>query len=474
MKRIRTLLKIQFLLIFFTFVTGYQLVLSQQTDDQGYFHTQRDLVSKVNQSVVQIVVEKFGRPSGFESSNNVVLTRNLSNGSGVIVSDDGHIVTNLHVVDEAETVQVVLPYPAVEDVEDGSILSPGGNMLVADVIGSDRETDIAVLKIEGEGYNSLEFGNSEELYTGDYVFAFGSPMGLEKSVSMGIVSAKARQLRENDPMIYIQTDATINPGNSGGPLVNFKGEIIGINTLNLSQSGGSEGLGFAAPSHIVESIYNQIVENGKVKRGVIGIRPQTVKPRMAQAMELPAQYRVIMGDVIPGSPADFAGIKTGDIVLKLDGKVIENARQLNVNIYGKPIGSSVELEIRRDGRTLSLPVRVTERQDREAQLLDLVDMEKNFIARIGVLAVGLTTEIREIMPPLRKRGGVLVAASNGKSAAMGNALRPGDIIYSVNGKDMTSFKEFYTVFDTLKKSEYIVMQIQRGNSMKYVTHKLLD
>jgi len=420
------------------------------------------------------VVEKFGRPSGFESSNNVVLTRNLSNGSGVIVRDDGHIVTNLHVIDEAETVQVVLPYPAVEDVEDGSILSPSGNMLVADVIGSDRETDIAVLKIEGEGYNSLEFGNSEELYTGDYVFAFGSPMGLEKSVSMGIVSAKARQLRENDPMIYIQTDATINPGNSGGPLVNFKGEIIGINTLNLSQSGGSEGLGFAAPSHIVESIYNQIVEHGKVKRGVIGIRPQTVKPRMAQAMELPAQYRVIMGDVIPGSPADFAGIKTGDIVLKLDGKVIENARQLNVNIYGKPIGSSVELEIRRGGRTLSQPVRVTERQDREAQLLDLVDMEKNFIARIGVLAVGLTTEIREIMPPLRKRGGVLVAASNGKSAAMGDALRPGDIIYSVNGKDMTSFKEFYTVFDTLKKSEYIVMQIQRGNSMMYVTHKLLD
>ena len=467
-------MKFQFLLIFFTLVTGYQFVLSQQTDDQGYFHTQRDLVSKVNQSVVQIVVEKFGRPSGFESSNNVVLTRNLSNGSGVIVRDDGHIVTNLHVIDEAETVQVVLPYPAVEDVEDGSILSPSGNMLVADVIGSDRETDIAVLKIEGEGYNSLEFGNSEELYTGDYVFAFGSPMGLEKSVSMGIVSAKARQLRENDPMIYIQTDATINPGNSGGPLVNFKGEIIGINTLNLSQSGGSEGLGFAAPSHIVESIYNQIVEHGKVKRGVIGIRPQTVKPRMAQAMELPAQYRVIMGDVIPGSPADFAGIKTGDIVLKLDGKVIENARQLNVNIYGKPIGSSVELEIRRGGRTLSQPVRVTERQDREAQLLDLVDMEKNFIARIGVLAVGLTTEIREIMPPLRKRGGVLVAASNGKSAAMGDALRPGDIIYSVNGKDMTSFKEFYTVFDTLKKSEYIVMQIQRGNSMMYVTHKLLD
>lgn len=467
-------MKFQFLLIFFTLLTGYQHVLSQQTDDHGYFHTQRDLVSKVNQSVVQIVVEKFGRPSGFESSNNVVLTRNLSNGSGVIVSEDGHIVTNLHVIDEAETVQVVLPYPAVEDIEDGSILSPGGNMLVADVIGSDRETDIAVLKIEGEGYNSLEFGNSEELYTGDYVFAFGSPMGLEKSVSMGIVSAKARQLRENDPMIYIQTDATINPGNSGGPLVNFKGEIIGINTLNLSQSGGSEGLGFAAPSHIVESIYNQIVEHGKVKRGVIGIRPQTVTPRMSQAMELPAQYRVIMGDVIPGSPADFAGIKTGDIVLKLDGKVIENARQLNVNIYGKPIGSSVELEIRRDGRTLALPVRVTERQDREAQLLDLVDMEKNFIARIGVLAVGLTTEIREIMPPLRKRGGVLVAASNGKSAAMGDALRPGDIIYSVNGKDMTSFKEFYTVFDTLKKSEYIVMQIQRGNSMMYVTHKLLD
>lgn len=474
MKRLKRVLKFPFFVILFTLITGVELLLSQQTDEQGYFHTQRDLVSKVNQSVVQIVVEKFGRPSGFESSNNVVLTRNLSNGSGVIVSDDGYIVTNLHVIDEAETVQVILPYPAAEEVEEGSILSPRGNMLVAEVVGSDRETDIAVLKIEGEGYKFLDFGNSEELYTGDYVFAFGSPMGLEKSVSMGIVSAKARQFRENDPMIYIQTDATINPGNSGGPLVNFKGKIVGINTLNLSQSGGSEGLGFAAPSHIVESIYDQIVENGSVKRGVIGIRPQTLTPRMTQAMDLPAHYRVILGDVMPGSPADYAGLKTGDIVLRMDGKIMENARQLNVNIYGKPIGTTVDLEVVRNGEIETLPVRVAQREDRETQLLDLVDMEKNFIARIGVLAVGLTTEIREMMPPLRKRGGVLVAASNGKSAAMGDALRAGDVIYAVNGQNMTSFREFYSVFDAIERNDYIVMQIQRGHSMMYVTHKMLD
>ncbi|MFU8813210.1 MAG: trypsin-like peptidase domain-containing protein [Balneolaceae bacterium] len=435
--------------------------------------SQRDLVERVNQSVVQIVVDEFGRPSRFEQSGNVIFTHNVRNGSGVIVDSDGYIITNRHVVDGAQTVQVLLPER--ENVgHDESILNPRGIMLLAEVVGVDRETDIAVLKVDATGLPTLPFGDSEEIRAGDFVFAFGSPLGLQQSVSMGIVSAKARQLREEDPMIYIQTDAPINPGNSGGPLVNVQGEVIGINTLNLSQSGGSEGLGFAAPSHIVESIYRQIRERGSVSRGVLGTYAQTVTPRLAQAMNLQQHHRVVLGDVFPGTPADFAGLQPGDVVMALDGRPMENARQLNVNIYGRDIDSRVTLTVYRNGETMDVPVRVMERPDREAEFMNLVDMERNFIAKIGVLAIGLTSDIRDMLPPLRKRGGILVAASNGKSTAMGDELQPGDVIYTVNGEDMFSYDAFYSVFEHFTAGDFIVMQIQRGNRLMYVSHRLID
>ncbi|NBC25257.1 MAG: PDZ domain-containing protein [Bacteroidetes bacterium] len=452
---------------------GVDAAWSQAFDEES-ISTQRVLVQKVNQTVVQVIVDEFGRPSRFQKSGSVVLNRNVSNGSGVFVSSDGYIITNQHVIDEAETVQVLLPQPRADDLSNESILSQSGQILVAEVVGSDRETDIAVLKVDVDAHPHLSFGDSESLHAGDFVFAFGSPLGLEKSVSMGIVSAKARQFRQDDPMIYIQTDATINPGNSGGPLVNMSGEIVGINTLNLSQSGGSEGLGFAAPSNIVETVYSQIRENGYVRRGVIGIRPQTITPRLAEALGVGLNRRVILGDVLPGSPADLAGLSEGDIVIKLDDKIIENARQLDVNIYGKEIGSTIEIDAVRDGEIRTFTVQVEERQDPENKFRDLVDMEENFIAKIGVLAIGLTTEIREMLPPLRKRGGILVAASNGKSAVMGDALRPGDIIYSVNGDDMFSYDEFYSAFDQFGTGDYIVMHIQRGSELMYVSHRLLD
>ncbi|MGF1669569.1 MAG: trypsin-like peptidase domain-containing protein [Balneolaceae bacterium] len=438
------------------------------------FNSYSDLVYKVNHSVVQIIVDEFGSPSRFQADGTAIFTRNLKNGSGVIVDSEGYIITNRHVIDQAKTIQILLPPSFEEDISDESILRPEGDILVADVVGMDAETDIAVLKIEGSGYRSLKFGDSQNLRAGDIVFAFGSPLGLENSVSMGIVSATARQLRDEDPMIYIQTDATINPGNSGGPLVDTMGRIVGINTLNLSQSGGSEGLGFAAPSHIVESIYKQIKEKGSVERGVIGINPQTVSPVLAKALGLPANQRVILGDVAPGSPADFAGLQEGDIILKLDGKVIENARQLNVNIYGKEIDSAVELEIKRGGEILKREVRVSKRDDRQSMLLNLVDPEENFIPKLGILAIGLSPEIREMLPPLRKRGGVLVAASNGKSNVMGDPFQPGDIIYNVNGEDITSYKQFYSIVDQLEVQEAVYMHVQRGNKLYYLSHRIID
>ena len=458
-----------FLLFAITLLSGVTQKISAQESS-----TYSDLVENVNQSVVQIIVDEFGAPSRFQTDGTAIFSRSVKNGSGVIVDSEGYIITNRHVIDQAKTVQVLLPPHSDDDLSDESILRPDGDIYEAEVIGMDAETDIAVLRIDGDNYRALSFGNSQNLRAGDIVFAFGSPLGLENSVSMGIVSATARQLTEEDPMIYIQTDATINPGNSGGPLVDKNGEIVGINTLNLSQSGGSEGLGFASPSHIVESIYKQIKDRGSVQRGVIGINPQTVSPTLARALKLPAHHRVILGDVAPGSPADVAGLQAGDIIWKLDGKVIENARQLNVNIYGKEIGSSIELIVIRDGEQLTRTVKVAERTDRQTQMLDLVDPEKNFISKLGILAIGLTSEIRNMLPPLRKRGGVLVAASNGKSNVLGDPFQPGDVIYSLNEKELFSYDEFYNLLDTLQQNDLIVMHVQRGNKLMYLSHRLVD
>lgn len=458
-----------FLVSAITLLSGYTQKIYAQNNT-----TYSELVENVNRSVVQIIVDEFGAPGRFQTGGNAIFTQSVKNGSGVIVDSEGYIITNRHVIDQAKTVQVLLPPGTDDDLSDESILRPDGDIYEAEVIGMDAETDIAVLRIDGDNYRALPFGNSQNLRAGDMVFAFGSPLGLENSVSMGIVSATARQLTEEDPMIYVQTDATINPGNSGGPLVNTNGEIVGINTLNLSQSGGSEGLGFAAPSHIVESIYSQIKERGSVQRGIIGINPQTVSPILARALKLPAHYRVILGDVAPGSPADVAGLKAGDIIWKLDDKIIENARQLNVNIYGKEIGSSIELGVVRDGEQLTRTVKVAERTDRQSELLNLVDPEKNFISKLGILAIGLTSEIRNMLPPLRKRGGVLVAASNGKSNVIGDPFQPGDIIYSINEQEIFSYDEFYDLLDTLQQNEVIVMHIQRGNKLMYLSHRLVD
>lgn len=461
--------KLLFLLSAITLLSGFSQKIYAQ-NNASY----SDLVENVNQSVVQIIVDEFGAPSRFQTEGTAIFSRSVKNGSGVIVDSEGYIITNRHVIDQAKTVQVLLPPRTDDDLSDESILRPDGDIYEAEVIGMDAETDIAVLRIEGDNYRALPFGNSQNLRAGDMVFAFGSPLGLENSVSMGIVSATARQLTEEDPMIYVQTDATINPGNSGGPLVNTNGEIVGINTLNLSQSGGSEGLGFAAPSHIVESIYRQIKDRGSVQRGVIGIHPQTVSPTLARALKLPAHHRVILGDVAPGSPADVAGLQAGDIIWKLDDKIIENARQLNVNIYGKEIGSSIELVMVRDGEQLTRTVKVAERTDRQSELLNLVDPEKNFISKLGILAIGLTSEIRNMLPPLRKRGGVLVAASNGKSNVLGDPFQPGDIIYSINDQEIFSYDEFYNLLDTLQQNEVIVMHVQRGNRLMYLSHRLID
>jgi serine protease Do len=305
------------------------------------------------------------------------------------------------------------------------------------------------------------------LRQGQLVMAFGSPLGLENSASLGVVSAVARQLKPDEPMIYVQTDASINPGNSGGPLVDAEGRMVGLNTMILSQSGGNEGIGFAAPSHIVRSVYEQLRKSGRVRRGVIGVRAQTITPSLAAGLGLVFDRGVVLSDVTPAGPAEAAGLRPGDILLALDGKPMANARQFDVNLYRRVPGDRVTLSVRRGTQTLDLTVSVVARPEDTDRFLSMVTPEKNLIPRLGVLALELDDELRRAAGPLRGREGVLVAARSGGSDET-DELKPGDVVYAVNGVSVLGLAELRSAVGRPAPGQPLVLHVERASRLIYV------
>ena len=433
----------------------------------------RSIAENVGPSVVQIFTAAYGPVGGQPGQAAMTFGTQRSTGSGVIVDPDGYIVTNAHVVDGARRVQVLLSARLHGGNAGQSSVGEGGLLLGARIVGVDRETDLAVLKVTSpDPLPALAFGDSDALFQGQLVFAFGSPLGLTNSVSMGVVSAVARQLEQESPMIYIQTDAAVNPGNSGGPLVTATGEVVGINTLIFSQSGGYEGLSFAAPSNIVRVVYEQLRANGRVRRGMIGVTAQTISPWLADGLDLPRDYGVILGDVLPQSPADKAGLKVGDIVLSLDGKPMENGRQFHVNIYGKPFDRDTQVEVLRGGKTVTVPVRVMERQEHSLRFFDLVTPQDNLIRKLGVLALDLDENTAALLPPTRRKTGVIVAAPTADASVLGQSLLPGDVIYSLNGAEVTDLKDLRRLVKELGYGEPAVFQVERDRRLTYLAMQL--
>jgi serine protease Do len=426
------------------------------------------LTDRVRPAVVQVFTTGYApiNQDG-EGTTTTIFGRQRGTGSGVIVSPDGYIITNAHVIENGRSIRVKIAATPDELQGKTSIVKPEGKTVPAKVVGMDSETDLAVLKIDDSNLPHLQFGNSDQLRQGQLVMAFGNPLGLESSVSMGVVSSVARQIRPDDPMVYIQTDAPINPGNSGGPLIDDEGLVVGINTFILSQSGGSEGIGFAVPSNIVKNVFDQIRQDGHVHRGQIGIYAQTITPDMARGLRLQRDRGVIVADVLPEGPADSAGVKVGDIVLSLNGKPMENARQLNVNLYRQLVKQKVTLELLRDGKKLTVSVPVVERDDDPLRFMDFVDPVKNLVPKLGILAIPITPEIAEMVENLRFEHGVIVAARSSEAAF--NGLKTGDVIYAVNSVPIVSVTALQAQLETIKPGDPVILQVQREDRMMFLS-----
>jgi serine protease Do len=302
------------------------------------------------------------------------------------------------------------------------------------------------------------------------VLAFGSPEGLRNTVTLGVVSSVARQTDPDSPMVYIQTDAPINPGNSGGPLVNADGEVIGINTFILSQSGGNEGLGFAIPSSVLNVAYQQLRKFGHLHRTQIGIGVQTISPTLAAGLNLPRNYGVIVSDVLPDTPAMASGLRISDVLLTVDGRPADSVPYVSFRMMSVEAGSKVHLEVLRGKDRLAFDVPVVEQHHEMDQITALADPEKNLVRPLGIVGVEIDEKIASMASDLRDPYGILVAARSNDAADV--PLTSGDVIRTLNGQPMTTLDRLRAALKALPPGAPVVLQIQRDQRLLFLAFTL--
>jgi serine protease Do len=432
----------------------------------------RQLTNHVSPAVVEILVTGYATVDDEKSQTATRISRQSSSGSGVIVDPAGYIMTNAHVVQGAVRLQVLIPEVSTPTGKLDSAQISRTRSMDARVIGMDSESDLALIRIGERGLPSLLFGDSDRLRQGDLVFAIGSPMGLCNSISMGVVSSPARAVSDDNPILYIQTDASINPGNSGGALVDTQGLLIGLNTFIVSRSGGNEGLGFAIPSNVVRNVFEQLKNKGKVSRGSIGLFVQDISPVMAKGLGLPLPQGVVIADVEPDSPGDIAGFKRRDIILSLNTHAVETARQFDDDIYRRQGGETITLAIQRGDNRLTVSARVKEQSAPWDPLASLASPEKNLIPRLGILCIEIDKNVARLLPGLRRSYGIIVAARASQGQTQLLDLQQGDIIQAVNNLPIAVLSSFQEMIAGFKHGDAVVLQIERASRLQYIAFEM--
>ncbi|MBA2126590.1 serine protease [Hyphomicrobium methylovorum] len=394
----------------------------------------------------------FNKRGGVPNSDR----RISSLGSGFVIDGkEGLIVTNNHVIEGAEEIEI--------NFHDGSKLK------VDKVIGRDPKSDLALLKVTPKKpLVDVKFGPSEQLEVGDWVLAIGNPFGLGGSVSLGIISAKSRDINSGPYDDYLQTDAAINKGNSGGPLFNMDGEVIGVNTAIISPTGGSIGIGFAVPSDTVASVVDQLKQFGQVRRGWLGVKIQTVTDDIAETLGIPENSGALISAVTPGSPASNAGLQAGDVILKFDGKDVNSMRGLPRVVAQAPIGKAVDVELLRKNERKTLPVTVgrLEDEDDDATPSSVTNDSKPVpgAAIIGLKLSALTSELRKKYGLDDKVKGVVVEAVDPQSAAMQKGIKPGDVIVEVAQEAISEPGDVAKSVEKVRKSgrKAVLLRLEDG------------
>lgn len=375
-------------------------------------------------------------------------------GSGLIVDNDGHIVTNNHVIGDATEIEVRLS---------------DKTKLIAQVIGKDPDTDLALLKVTADHpLPSARFGDSSKVKVGQWVLAVGNPFGLDRTVTLGVVSGIGREnINLSRYENFIQTDASINPGNSGGPLFNLRGEVIGINTaiINFAQ-----GIGFAIPSNMAKQVIDQLLAKGKVVRGWLGVGIQPLTPELAKKFGVTEGEGVLVNEVFDKDPAAAAGIKPGDIIVRIDGAVVDSPNKLSRLIGALPPGATSKIEVVRDLRHVVLDVPLSERRD--AAVVTSLPQAKTEV-KLGLDVQDLTAGLADKFK-LREPKGVLITKVEPSSLAHAEGLREGDLIKEVNRVEVTSVGEFTSAISRVRRGDTVLLRVLRENRAFYVVLKATD
>jgi len=371
-------------------------------------------------------------------------------GSGVIVSEDGYILTNNHVIQDADEIKVVLS---------------DRREFKGKVVGTDPKTDLAVIKIDAEKLPAIKIGESDNLKVGEVVIAIGNPFGLNQTITMGIVSAVGRSnVGIADYEDFIQTDAAINPGNSGGALVNTRGELVGVNTAIFSTSGGYMGIGFAIPSDMAKAVMQSIVKYGKVIRGWLGVTIQRLTPELAKSFDIKEDRGALVTDVVKDSPAEKAGFKRGDLIVEFDGKMVKDETSLRNMVADTPPGKSVQVKIVRDGKEKILSVTLGEYPEAETAA---VKEGYNNVLR-GVYVQELTADLRASLNIPEKVRGVLVSNVEDDSPAAG-VLERNDVIQEINRQVIKEINDYRKVVSRIGPDDNVLLLVYRSGGYIYVT-----